>query len=372
MISMQDQERPLPRIQKHQLYDEIEQLAPHSPGHRYEVHRQRKYCYANVEDNAPIADYHAAGEIMEDENAEGLQPLLLAVQARKFTTFLRPKRAKAKALPSFSSAELKQVVEEDLDAEVHRKREQCRYVSSVMATTHHHRARMHRSCTGWHQKTGKRYEEVDACIEKVAERVSLAEERRSVLAAAREQAEREAQAERERKERMQKMAESLQMHGALKICQSVAEEPEAGHEESEEQRILREFTEYEMESPSHGGNPESREAALKDMLSLDGCDNPDLSSRPEDREEPEFEEEDAQVDMGAAKSEFWQDQATPEAFSQRVSSSAVENLLVAALAPDSLETSGDPLLDSPLCHVNLASKVSPAQQDRYAEEFELD
>jgi len=224
-------DRPLPRIQQGALYRSIEKDAPHAPNDRCEVHRRRCYMYTSVQDS-DLMDF-----------AGGL-PARAAPVTRD-----RPHRL----LPHVSSQALKALVEEDHQAELNRKKEQTRHTTSVVPLKEPVLTIDHRT-----------EEEID-------ERLGNLEQR----------AEEEAKNELAKRFSMEKATVAARQNvvreeEAVRGPPAMLEEASVeAAEESEEQRIFREFMEYEMTSPSHlpdASTPKKDASCLLGFFADAGCE----------------------------------------------------------------------------------------------------
>jgi len=189
------------------------------------------------------------------------------------------------------------MVEEDHGAEINRKMEQARYISSGFQP----------ECIFTIDRL--REEEMDERLRRMQQRAEkVKRERAERIAAAK------AALEARQKE---KQKERPELRG-LREAQTDIELPE----ESEEQRILREFMEYEMESPTHGPSMHNTEmewypsthpdpsTPRKDIFCLDGYPgdgelegNPDGYLGDEGFEEDKYKawEEDFEADPNSAE-----------------------------------------------------------------------
>jgi len=202
---MQD-ERPPPRIDQGELYRDLQNIAHHEPQDRRQVHRQRRFLFSNFKD-------------AQLEHIIGLPTRRPPVQRG------RPH----KLLPKTDSEDLKALVEEDLQAEFHRKMEQARQVGSFLPKQE-----------SSHLLDHQREEEMEERLGRIQHRVEEARKARE-----------EAKVAFEAFQRESGLYEEREATPGSEHRQIIHEEPPE-EEESEEQRISREFKEYEMESLSHG------------------------------------------------------------------------------------------------------------------------
>lgn len=199
---MEAREKPLPRIKQGELYRELQKIGPCSPEHSKHVHRQRRFFFSNFMD--------------------ARQEHIIGLPSR------RPPVRHGKAhrlLPHADSESLRAMFEEDFQAEFYRKL---------------HEVRVSQPCLPSQDNTfdQMREEEMAERLERIQQRVEKAKQEREAERALGEQQMRELKASFH--------DECLMTGSSHKGIQE--EEPE---EESEEQRITREFKEYELESLSH-------------------------------------------------------------------------------------------------------------------------
>jgi len=218
--------KALPRIEKSETYREIQTFAPHDPEDQNEVHRQRRYLFSNFK----AADL---------EQVVGMPTRKPPVQMGM------PHRLLAGA----DSSDLKAIVDRDHQAEYQRKLELSMFQVSLTS---------HPSVD--FAVDDRRDEEMLERLERIEQRHALA---KSQMAAGRE-----AYDTAHRDDYLPSYDErggSSASHHS-EHHQEIIKEESSDANESEEQRISREFKEYEIESISHGPSVPSTPLA-KDMVS---------------------------------------------------------------------------------------------------------
>lgn len=201
-------ERPLPHIRQGDLYQDLHKIAHPDPEDRQQVHRRRKFLHGGFKD----ADL---------QHIVGLPVRQPPVQRG------RPHRL----LPHVDSEDLRALVEEDLQNEFDRKMDQ-----ALLGCSGSFVPKQEPSYVLDH----RREEEMAERLERIQQRVEKARKEREAAKAAFESLEKES--------RVPRYDEEHDSNAARRA----AERHRIGtQEESEDQRISREFKEYEMESLTH-------------------------------------------------------------------------------------------------------------------------
>lgn len=234
---MEARAKPLPAIKQGERYRELSKSMPCSPENSKQVHRQRRFFFSN------FSDAH--------------QEHIVGLPSR------RPPVRRGKAhrlLPHADSESLRATFEEDFQAEFYRKLHQVRVSQPFLPSQDNTFDQM-------------REEEMTERLERIQQRVERAKQEREAERARGEQ-------QRQRELKTSFHDECLMTGSSRKGIQE--EEPE---EESEEQRITREFKEYELESLSHSHTAPSTPSKRDLPREYEGFEEDDEDFEKDDAQE---------------------------------------------------------------------------------------